>query len=201
MGFANVSKEQSRYVSIGFVVLLHALIGYAFVTGLAYNVVKTVTEELKTFDVIEPAPPAETPPAAPEETTEPADVVAPKTVVPTKARTNAAMPSVSSSARASAGGAMSARWRRGSFDNNRDYPAAALRREEEGTVRVSFTIGTDGRVTNCNVMQSSGSSSLDSTTCRIIMSRFRYDPARDAYGNPRPETRTQPVTWRIEGAA
>jgi protein TonB len=187
-------------MSIGFVVLLHALIGYAFITGLAYNVVKTVTEELKTFDVVEPAPPAKTPPAEPQQETEPAEIVAPKTVVPTKARTNAAMPSASSSARASAGGAMSARWRRGSFDNNRDYPSAALRREEQGTVRVSFTIGIDGRVTSCNVMQSSGSSSLDSTTCRIILSRFRYDPARDAFGRPVAETRTQPVRWQIEGA-
>jgi periplasmic protein TonB len=188
------AEQRSRIISIGFVVILHLLIGYAFITGLAYNVVKTVSEELKTFNVVEPAPPAETPPAEPQEAVEPAPVVAPKSVVPTKAKVNAAMPSSSSSR---AVGSMSARWRRGSFDNDRDYPPAALRREEQGTVRVGFTIGTDGRVTSCNVLQSSGSSALDSTTCRIILSRFRYEPARDSFGNPVVETRTQPVTWRI----
>jgi periplasmic protein TonB len=195
MTLMDTTQQHSRIVSIGFVVLLHILIGYAFITGLAYNVVKTVSEELKTFDVIEPAAPAETPPAEPQESVEPAPVVAPKSVVPSKVKTNAAMPS-SSSPRASTG-SMSARWRRGSFDNDRDYPPAALRREEQGTVRVGFTIGTNGRVTSCNVLQSSGSSTLDSTTCRIILSRFRYEPARDSFGNPVAETRTQPVTWRI----
>jgi protein TonB len=197
MTFADTTQKQSRIISIGFVVLLHILIGYAFVTGLAYNVVKTVTQELKTFDVITPAPPAETPPAEPQEAVEPAPVVAPKAIVPAKVKTNAALPSASSSSRSTAG-AMSARWRRGSFDNDRDYPPAALRREEQGTVRASFTIGTDGRVTNCTIVQSSGSTALDSTTCRIIQSRFRYDPARDAFGNPVSETRTQPVSWRID---
>ena len=43
----------NRTVAIVVVALIHALLGYAIVTGLAYNVIKTAAEDLKTFDVEE----------------------------------------------------------------------------------------------------------------------------------------------------
>ena len=52
-------------VAIAIVVLLHAIIGYAFITGLAYNVVKKAGADLKTFDVDEPPPPPEQKPPPP----------------------------------------------------------------------------------------------------------------------------------------
>jgi periplasmic protein TonB len=46
------------------VALLHALLGYAFVTGLGQEVVRRSGDPLKLFDVAEPAPPEEEPPPA-----------------------------------------------------------------------------------------------------------------------------------------
>ena len=40
-----------------------------------------------------------------------------------------------------------------------DYPAAALRANEQGTVAFRLDVGNDGRVRNCTIVSSSGSSS------------------------------------------
>jgi protein TonB len=80
-----------------------------------------------------------------------------------------------------------------------DYPAAALRAEEEGTTEVELAAGADGRVTGCIVVGSSGSSALDSASCRIAARRVRLDPARDRYGDPVPGPARLRLDWRIEG--
>ncbi|WP_129793774.1 energy transducer TonB [Sphingosinicella sp. CPCC 101087] len=66
---------------------------------------------------------------------------------------------------------------------NRDYPRGALRSGAEGQVFARVQVAADGRVIGCRVEQSSGHPELDETTCRLIMQRFRYEPARDAQGN------------------
>jgi TonB family protein len=65
-----------------------------------------------------------------------------------------------------------------------DYPPAALLAGDEGSVGVSFDVNAQGRVVNCSVTSSSGSSLLDMTTCRLVERRGRYSPALDAAGNP-----------------
>ena len=85
MSYAN-RKEMSgnRTVSIIIVALLHVVLGYALVTGLAYNVVKEKLADLKTFDVAEEAPPPEEPPPPPEDIPDvPPPVVAPPPIVRT----------------------------------------------------------------------------------------------------------------------
>jgi protein TonB len=81
-----------------------------------------------------------------------------------------------------------------------DYPASAQSAGAEGTTRASLTIGPDGRVTGCNIIQSSGNSSLDSTTCNILRRRAKFVPARDSNGNATSDTITTPsIVWRLEG--
>ena len=62
-------KELSgnKTLSIIMVVLLQFALGYAIITGLAYNVIKKATEDLKTFDVEEQPPPPEEPPPPPKD--------------------------------------------------------------------------------------------------------------------------------------
>ena len=43
----------NRTMAIIMVVVLQFVLGYAIVTGLAYNVIKKAAEDLKTFDVEE----------------------------------------------------------------------------------------------------------------------------------------------------
>ena len=65
-----------------------------------------------------------------------------------------------------------------------DYPADAIRNEEQGTVSYRATVGTDGRVSRCEIVVTSGSISLDTATCQIIQRRARFSPARDQQGAP-----------------
>ena len=57
----------NRTLAITFVVLIQFALGYAIVTGLAYNVIKKAAQDLKTFDVEEAPPPPEEPPPPPKD--------------------------------------------------------------------------------------------------------------------------------------
>ena len=87
----------------------------------------------------------------------------------------------------------------GSLISHVDYPAEALRNGEEGTVGFRLTVGANGRVAGCTIISSSGSASLDSTTCRIMTARARFTPARDRSGLPTTDTVSARIVWRIEG--
>lgn len=79
---------------------------------------------------------------------------------------------------------------------NDDYPSAALTAGAQGTTTVRLTVSEAGRVTFCSVAASSGNSALDSTTCRLAMSRFRFAPAVDANGAPIESTVTRTFRWQ-----
>ena len=57
----------NRTLAIILVALIQFGLGYAIVTGLAYNVIKKASENLKTFDVEEKPPPPEPPPPPPKD--------------------------------------------------------------------------------------------------------------------------------------
>ena len=80
-----------------------------------------------------------------------------------------------------------------------DYPASALRAHEQGTVHFVMDVGKDGRVTKCTVTISSGSTALDSATCRIVTTRARFRPARDVRGKAVKDRLSSRITWRIAG--
>jgi periplasmic protein TonB len=214
MSYVDQRMGAGRVTSIVMVAILHALLGYMLVTGMAYKVVKKAVEDLKTFDVNEePPPPEEKPPPPPEKIeVQPPPIVAPPPIV----RVNTApapfiapppppfIPPVTTAPPppppppppkiqpARAKGDL-----RALFSTD-DYPESALRNEEQGTVRVSFTVGSNGRVQDCNVIQSSGSSALDAATCRIIRSRARFTPATDSSGATVADQQTSPsIKWVV----
>jgi len=80
-----------------------------------------------------------------------------------------------------------------------DYPKAALANKEAGATTVKITIGTTGRIEGCTVILSSGSALLDSTTCRILVDRARFQPGRDGYGAPTLDTYVTRIGWRLPG--
>ena len=224
MSYANRRQMSSnRTVAIIIVALLHVLLGYALITGLAYNVIKKAAEDLKTFDVEdEPPPPEEEPPPPPPEQvqeTPPPPVVSPPPLV----RTNVAPPPVQTApvapppvitpiARPAPPSVPAppppppppppvtvqpakARANLASYVSNDDYPSDAQRNEEQGTTRFTLSVGTNGRVTGCTVTSSSGSSSLDRTTCRLMQSRARFTPATDNRGNPTTDSVSGSIRW------
>jgi protein TonB len=64
----------------------------------------------------------------------------------------------------------------------KDFPRSGAGERDGKFIIVRFTVGTDGRVSRCRVIQSSGSAEADAITCRLIEKRFRYRPAIDAQG-------------------
>ena len=214
MSYANRTQMSSnRTASIIVVALLHVVLGYALVTGLAYNVIKDAASDLKTFDVTEPPPPPEEkPPPEKPNTPPPPQIVAPPpmvritTIAPQIQTVSVAPPPVitptarpapppppqpvkrdSARAKGSLVGLFS----------SEDYPNSALSANQQGTTAVRLTIGTDGRVAGCDITSSSGSSSLDSATCNILRRRARFSPAMDSDGHPTTDTYSQRITWRV----
>ena len=205
----------NRTLAIIMVVLLQFALGYAIVTGLAYNVIKKAAQDLKTFDVEEQPPPPEKPPPPPKDMPKvPPPPVTPPPLVrmeapppPIQTVTTPYIPPVAPPAPPMAPppphktvSAQSAKGDLRTLFGPDDYPASAQAAGAEGTAQAQITIGTDGRVVGCNIIRSSGNSALDSATCNIIRRRAKYVPARDNEGNPTTDTlTTPPITWRLEG--
>ncbi|HEX8240113.1 MAG TPA: energy transducer TonB [Allosphingosinicella sp.] len=84
-----------------------------------------------------------------------------------------------------------------SLFSDQDYPAEAIRNHEQGPVAFSLSVGADGAPTACSVTASSGSAILDSTTCRLLMERARFEPARDSRGRPTTDTVHGRIVWRL----
>lgn len=203
--------SKNRQIALVGVAVLHAILGYAIVSGFAISVVKKIIEPLEAVNVKEDAPlPDEPPPPPPKEIEIPPYVPPPEVSIQSDAPTNSitvqsniarpepvaapapqappAPPAVAPSPATPRG--------RGNVFSDDDYPSASRAAEEEGVARVSYVVGTDGRVSQCEVMQSSGFKRLDDATCSIIQRRYRFNPAtRD--GQPVAERKTQPVRWRL----
>lgn len=84
-----------------------------------------------------------------------------------------------------------------SWISNDDYPRRALVDEAEGSVGYRLVIGTTGRVSSCELTRASGNRSLDETTCLLITSRARFEPATDETGARVLGTFTGSVRWEI----
>jgi protein TonB len=76
---------------------------------------------------------------------------------------------------------------KGIIESKKRYPEEAKRRGEEGTVVVSFTIDESGNPVNVRLASSSGSSSIDNETLRLIRS-LKFPPPPEG----------KPVNLRVE---
>jgi protein TonB len=81
---------------------------------------------------------------------------------------------------------------------NDDYPPSAQRDGVEGTTGFALQIGPDGKVQSCSITASSGSSVLDDTACRLLQRRARFNPAKDAGGQPMAATFRSRFKWQIQ---
>ena len=211
MAYGDQTMSTRKAVAIAMVIVLHAVIGYAFVTGLAYNVVKKVARDLKTFDVEEeaPPPPDKPPPPPPETRIEPPPVIAPPPIVqvaPTVAPPIASVPMPPPQITPSAPPAppppavsrrLEARGAPGEWVTPEDYPSADLRAENQGTTSFELAVGPDGKATDCRVTNSSGFPSLDAKACQMLLRRARFKPQLDGNGQPMPATYRNRVRWQI----
>ena len=82
-----------------------------------------------------------------------------------------------------------------SYVSDEDYPSNAVRNEEQGTTRFRLAVGPDGKVKECTVTSSSGSSALDATTCRLMKQRARFTPARNNRDEATSDSVASAIRW------
>lgn len=201
-----------KAVSIALVLLLHAVIGYAFVTGLAYQVIKKAAQDLKVVDIKDQPPPPEQkpPPPPPEQKFEPPPIVAPPPIVqapviapPTVTTVPAPPPVIHVEAPPApppppppvVSKAAAAKGNPQSWVTAEDYPPAAQREGRQGVVGMSWQVNEQGKIENCQITQSSGSTDLDETACRLVTRRGKYAPALDQNGKPMRVTQSTRFRW------
>jgi periplasmic protein TonB len=56
------------------------------------------------------------------------------------------------------------------------YPTISQRLGEQGTSQIQVSISTEGRVTDCKVIKSSGSERLDNAACSYVQGHWRWEP-------------------------
>ena len=209
----------NRTLAIVFVVVIQFALGYAIVTGLAYNVIKKTAENLKVIDVEQPPPLPEKPPPPPKDLPK---VPPPPTIPPPLVQMQAPPPPIAVQIAPTPPpipqivqappappppppphktvSAQSAKGDVRTLFSADDYPASAQAAGAEGTAQATLTIGADGRVVGCNLIKSTGNGALDSATCNILRRRAKFTPARDSNGNPTTDTyTTPPIRWQLEG--
>ena len=191
MAYADQEMNSNRITSIVIVALIHVVIGYALISGLAISAVKQVVQRVTTVDIEEPEPePEEPPPPPPEQEIAPPPPVAP----PPPISIAPAPPPPPSLAR----GAQRDNYNRwASRIVNEGYPQRAIRREIQGSVGVSVVVDTNGRVSSCSVTSSSGEAVLDEGACQAMERYARYEPALDAAGNPTTGRDSLTIVYRL----
>ncbi|MDT9014132.1 MAG: hypothetical protein RL671_539 [Pseudomonadota bacterium] len=213
MAYADQEMSGNRIASFVVVALLHVLVGYALVTGLAYEAVQQVVKKVTTVDIKKEEPKKE-PPPPPKKAAAPPPIVAP----PPKINVNVTPPPVQTVVTPPPAAPVvpiiappapvpaaprvqpkqpSPKGNPANWATTNDYPTRALREEREGTTGFRVTVGPDGRVTGCSVTSSSGSPDLDDATCANVTRRARFNPATDGEGQPTSGSYSNRVRWVI----
>jgi protein TonB len=202
----------NRVTALIIVALIHIVLIYALVTGLAYEAAKKVIQKVTTVDIKEEVKKEEPPPPPPKKDLPPPPIVAPPpkvnlapppqiTVVNTPPPPAPPPPIVLAppppqAPRVTPKGAVP-KGNPGNWATTNDYPSRALREEREGTATFRVSIGPDGRVTDCQITGSSGHADLDAATCENVRRRARFTPATDGEGNPTTGSYSNRVRWVI----
>lgn len=232
-------KASDRIKAGTITVILQMLFGYVLISAFGLRLPVITDDSLKVFDVTDPPPPpiekrkpSRTPSpkregaaAPPNLRAKPAEIMAPKPVIPLIIPPPViAAPAPATGNQSSAGaaerpgpgtGSGGQGTGTGSGDSgdgegsgggeplrwlrgrlhDSDYPSTLSDAGIGGMVSVRFHVGTDGRVSDCRVDRSSGNRELDDMTCRLIQTRYRYRAPRDASGRPLTATVIEDHEW------
>ena len=218
MAYLDTSRLRARPGPIAAVIAIHAGIGYLLVTGLGAEIIR---------DIVKPNPkvinvPIEQPPE-PDPVPDPRtnDLIKPQVPRPSLDLASDThvdvepfeLPPIDnfipdSRPDITAGGkvepiqhfdpvAPKPRTHPSSWATTGDYPSIALRRGLEGTARFRLEIASNGKVESCTIVRSSGVDQLDQATCRNVMRRAKFVPARDASDRPVRGSYESSIRWRI----
>ena len=212
MDYAQQQRDPTKHlVGLTVVFLLHVLIIYALVTGLARKVVDVIKKPIETKIVEEakPPPPPETPPPPPPKlATPPPPFIPPPEVqiaappAPTAITTVTTTPPPPQAIAPAPPPVAHVPVRVAPVIDaahncaKPEYPAASARAEETGTVKLRFYIDEDGRAIKSEILKSSGHRRLDEAA-RAALSLCKFKPGT-VDGKVVPMTGDLEYTWKLE---
>jgi protein TonB len=228
VNYAEEQRDPTRpMIGFGVVIVLHIILGWALLNGLARKVVEVVKGPIETKIIEEvkppPPPPPENLPPPPKLAPPPPSFMPPPEVqiqnptpaptitvqreVPPPAPPVTIAPAAPAEAPPAPPAPPAAPVRVAPQVNfNTDcekpaYPAAAARAEATGVVRIKVTVGTDGRATATEIARSSGNSRehklLDRAAETAIRSTCKFKPGT-VDGKPESLTTFVEYAWRLE---
>lgn len=216
MAYADQQMSGNRITAIIIVAVIHVVLGYALVTGLAFSAAKKVMEKVTTIDIkeeVKKEPPPPPPPKKLDIPPPPTKIVSPPTKMnlapvqappldttpapqppppPALPPPPAAPPPPSFQPKSA-----TPKGNPGSWATTNDYPSRALREERAGVTGFRVTVSPDGRASSCTVTSSSGSPDLDEATCTNVTRRARFNPAMDGEGKPTTGSYSGRIRWVI----
>ena len=216
MAYADQEVSGNKIAAFVVVALLHLLVGYALVTGLAYEGFKQVMKKVTTVDIKKDEPKKEEKPPPPKKDVAPPPIVVPPPINnintrPPDVQTVSVAPPVAPidiprpapvaapqppPPKFTPKGAVP-KGAPGNWATTNDYPTRALREERAGTTSFRVSVSADGRVSSCSITGSSGSPDLDEATCSNVTRRARFTPATDGEGNPTTGSYSGRIRWVI----
>ena len=219
MSYLNQAQDpKRRATALAGTVAIQVALAFAVVTGLTMSGEKPLRDYTPTFDFTDPEPPKPDPvPEPPKPQDQTSVITAPKPPIdltrtdsevivtddpapieiirdptPPVYHPDPPRPISSFIPRAAKPSNNPQRW-----VTTDDYPGGPLRSEIEGISGYRVIVGTNGKVSSCEITRPSGNSQLDSATCRNITLRARFDPATDDTGARVVGTYTGTVRWEI----
>jgi protein TonB len=224
MSFTMQQRDPKKHLmGVAVVVVIHVVVVWALLTGLAQKVIEVVKAPLETKIIQEikppppPPPPAAPPPkmiAPPPPFVPPPEVVvatpppvantiqvtsnvAPKEVVP---MVPTAPPDPASTATVASPAAKESIRTAAVIDSKKgceepEYPSTSRRNEEEGTVVLRFLVDVDGHVIDSKIATTSGFARLD-RAARETLSRCVFKPGT-VDGKPEQSWANIRYTWHL----
>jgi len=227
LDYADTQRSGSKHaVGFGVVVVLHLILGWALLNGLAQRMVEVIKGPIDTKIIEEaakppPPPPENLPPppkfqppppsfVPPPEVNvnpppNPAPVITTTQVAPPPAPFVPAPPPVAAPAppappRAAAKPAIANVSQCAPTAD--DYPAAAKRSEATGTTRIRFTVGPDGRLAGTpEIVRSAGSSREHKMMDRVAaakLSECKFTAGVDENGKPVGASFDVEYVWKLD---
>jgi protein TonB len=226
LNYAEQQRDPGKHaVGIGIVIVMHILLGWALVNGLARTVIEVIKGPIETKIIEEtkppPPPPENLPPPPkfappPPSFVPPPEVVvnAPPTPAPAITATTIAPPPAPPVAIAPAQAPVAeappapprvaARPAIGNVSTcapkGDDYPAIAIKEEATGTTKVRFTVDASGKLASAEVVKSAGASRAHKALDRVAvqkLSECTFRPGIDETGKAVGGTFDVEYVWKL----